>query len=47
MAYTSSMTIWKETKSAKWTALAAVLPTLVGLVACFLVATAAHLAGFY
>lgn len=42
---TTCMTIWKETKSAKWTALAATIPTAVGLCACFCVAAAARLAG--
>lgn len=42
---TTCMTIWKETKSAKWTALAAALPTAVGLAVCFLTASAARLMG--
>ena len=42
---TTCMTIWKETKSARWTALAIAIPTAVGLTACFLVAAAARLLG--
>ena len=42
---TTCITIWKETKSAKWTALAVALPTAVGLCACFCVAAAARLLG--
>lgn len=44
---TTCMTIWKETKSAKWTALSVLLPTVVGLAACFLVASVARLVGFH
>lgn len=33
---TTVLTIWKETKSLKWTALSVVLPTAAGLAACFL-----------
>lgn len=35
---TTIYTIYKETKSAKWTAVATVLPVIMGLVICFLVA---------
>ena len=35
---TTIYTIYQETKSAKWTALATLLPLLMGLVVCFLVA---------
>ncbi|NUN68519.1 MAG: ferrous iron transporter B [Bacteroidetes bacterium] len=35
---TTIYTIYKETKSVKWTAVATVLPVLMGLVVCFLVA---------
>ena len=35
---TTIYTIWKETKSAKWTAVSALLPLLMGFVLCFLVA---------
>ena len=42
---TTCLTIWKETKSVKWTTLAIVIPTVVGLIACFLVAATAQLMG--
>ena len=42
---TTCLTIWKETKSVKWTLLAIALPTLIGLCACFLVANVARLLG--
>ena len=42
---TTCITIVKETGSAKWTALAILLPTGVGMLACFLVATTARLLG--
>ena len=35
---TTIYTIYKETKSAKWTALASLLPLLMGFVVCFIVA---------
>jgi ferrous iron transport protein B len=35
---TTIYTIWKETRSGKWTAVSALLPLLLGLVICFLVA---------
>jgi ferrous iron transport protein B len=35
---TTIYTIWKETRSVKWTVVASVLPVVMGLVACFLVA---------
>ncbi|NIM18831.1 MAG: ferrous iron transport protein B [Candidatus Latescibacteria bacterium] len=35
---TTIYTIWKETRSRKWTAVAALLPLCMGLVLCFLVA---------
>ena len=35
---TTIYTVYQETKSAKWTALATLLPLLMGLVVCFLVA---------
>jgi ferrous iron transport protein B len=35
---TTIYTIWKETRSAKWTIVASLLPLVMGLVACFLVA---------
>ncbi len=34
---TTCFTIWKETKSVKWTALAVLLPTAVGIVLCILI----------
>lgn len=43
---TTCVTIYKETKSLKWTAAAFLLPTLCGLFTCFLVATAAKLFGW-
>ncbi|HJH62278.1 MAG TPA: ferrous iron transporter B [Firmicutes bacterium] len=42
---TTCLTIWKETGSLRWTALAAALPTALGLVLCFLVASAGRLVG--
>jgi ferrous iron transport protein B len=42
---TTCLTIRKETQSAKWTLLAFVLPTAVGMAACFLVTAAARLLG--
>lgn len=38
---TTVLTIWKETKSIAWTALSIALPTLCGLILCFLI----HLVG--
>ncbi|MDH3197397.1 MAG: ferrous iron transport protein B [Candidatus Krumholzibacteria bacterium] len=35
---TTIFTIWKETHSRRWTTVAALLPLVIGLVACFLVA---------
>ena len=35
---TTIYTIWKETRSGKWTAVSALLPLLMGFVVCFLVA---------
>jgi ferrous iron transport protein B len=35
---TTIYTIWKETRSAKWTTVSALLPLAMGLVLCFLVA---------
>ncbi len=42
---TTTLTIWKETKSPLWTALSAAIPTAVGLLACFLIASAARFGG--
>ena len=36
---TTLYTIYKETQSAKWTTLSAVIPTVIGFVVCFAVAT--------
>ena len=35
---TTIYTIWKETRSAKWTTVATVMPLAMGFVVCFLVA---------
>ncbi|MEA1952648.1 MAG: ferrous iron transport protein B [Planctomycetota bacterium] len=43
---TTIYTIWKETRSAKWTALAALLPLAMGLAVCFLVAYVWRAAGW-
>lgn len=43
---TSCMTILKESKSLKWTAISFAVPTLTGLTVCFLVASFARLLGF-
>jgi ferrous iron transport protein B len=37
---TTIYTIWKETRSAKWTAVSAALPLVMGLALCFVVAQA-------
>jgi ferrous iron transport protein B len=37
---TTIYTIWKETKSVKWTTVASLLPVAMGLLACFVVAQA-------
>ncbi len=42
---TTCLTIYKETGSVKWTALAVLLPTLLGLGLCLVLATAARLLG--
>jgi ferrous iron transport protein B len=42
---TTLYTIYKETGSARWTAVAALLPLAIGFVVCFLVATAWRLGG--
>ncbi len=42
---TTCLTIWRETRSAKWTALAAVLPTAVGMGLCMAVKGACVLLG--
>ena len=43
---TTCQTIYKETKSKKWTAVSVLLPTVTGLILCFLISTAAKLLGF-
>ncbi len=40
---TTCITIYKETKSIKWTLLAFVLPTILGLTACFLISSISRL----
>lgn len=40
---TTMLTIYKETASKKWTALAFIIPTLVGLLACFVTASIGRL----
>ncbi|MEG2120072.1 MAG: nucleoside recognition domain-containing protein, partial [Pseudoflavonifractor sp.] len=42
---TTCLTIWKETKSAKWTLLSVAVPTAVGAIACIGVSAAALLLG--
>lgn len=42
---TTCITVWKETKSRRWTAVAVLLPTVLGAVLCLLVATVARLCG--
>ena len=42
---TTIYTIYKETGSAKWTAVATLLPLVMGLVTCFLVAQVWYLIG--
>ncbi len=42
---TTCITIYKETKSLKWTALAILLPTLIGFAVCFVFANAVRLLG--
>jgi len=42
---TTLLTIRKETQSWKWTALAALLPTLVGMLLCFIVTQTVRLLG--
>ena len=39
---TTCITIYKETKSVKWTFLSAILPTLFGFICCFIVASVAR-----
>ena len=42
---TTCLTIQKETQSAKWTALGFAIPTVTGIVVCFMVASAVRLLG--
>ena len=35
---TTIYTIWKETRSGRWTTVAALLPLVIGIVTCFVVA---------
>jgi ferrous iron transport protein B len=42
---TTCLTIGKETGSVKWTLVSIALPTLIGMVLCFLTASAARFAG--
>ncbi len=42
---TTILTIWKETKSFKWTAISTLLPVVLGFVVCFLTAGIARLLG--
>lgn len=44
---TTCWTIWRETKSLKWTALSIALPTGCGLLLCFLISSAARLLGWW
>jgi ferrous iron transport protein B len=43
---TTILTIWQETKSKKWTAIASLMPVAIGFGVCFLTATIARLAGW-
>ena len=40
---TTIYTIYKETKSIKWTTVASILPVILGLIVCFLVTQIWHL----
>ncbi|WP_273325675.1 ferrous iron transport protein B [Vallitalea guaymasensis] len=44
---TTLLTIYKETKSKKWTFASFIIPTITGIVICFIVAQTARLFGFY
>jgi ferrous iron transport protein B len=44
---TTLLTIHKETQSWKWTALAALIPTAIGVALCFLAAQGARLVGLF
>ena len=43
---TTCQTIYKETKSVKWTAFSIALPTVIGLLLCFLIATVFQFFGY-
>jgi ferrous iron transport protein B len=43
---TTIMTIWNETKSAKWTLVAALLPVALGIAVTLTTATVARLVGW-
>ena len=43
---TTLLTIYKETKSKKWTFVSFIIPTITGIVICFIVAQTARLFGF-
>lgn len=43
---TTILTIWNETKSARWTAVATLLPLILGVVVTFATASVARLAGW-
>ncbi len=43
---TTCLTILKETRSLKWTGVSMLVPTITGMMLCFLTATAARLLGF-
>ena len=42
---TTCLTIRRETQSWKWTAVSFLVPTVIGMIVCFLVAGAARLFG--
>ena len=43
---TTTYTIWKETRSVKWTLLSNLIPLTVAFITCFIVAQSAYLIGF-
>ena len=43
---TTIMTIWQETRSKKWTAIASLLPVALGFIVCFITASIARMAGW-
>jgi Fe2+ transport system protein B len=44
---TTIHTIWKETKSAKWTLLSNLIPLAVALLVCLVFTQSAHILGFF